>query len=122
MFPEKLSGKSKEWTDRFLRFESSDQTVVEFCRREGVSQPSFYQWRRKLGVSERPAARRRSTDNRVVPRKSHGHFRPVAVSADPFPKVRFPSGIELVLGREPELVQVIVKQLIESSVSSPGRP
>jgi hypothetical protein len=30
------------------RHRASSLTVHEFCRREGVSVPSFYQWRKKL--------------------------------------------------------------------------
>ncbi len=36
------------WRARLLRFASWDGTVGEFCRREDVSQASFYQWRKKL--------------------------------------------------------------------------
>jgi len=34
------------WQERFTRFSSTDLTVAEFCRREGVSTPSFYRWRK----------------------------------------------------------------------------
>lgn len=37
------------WQERLTRFAATDQTVAEFCRREGVSTPSFYQWKKKLG-------------------------------------------------------------------------
>ena len=40
------------WIDRIQRFEQAGQTVAQFCLAEGISQVSFYQWRRKL----RPAA------------------------------------------------------------------
>ena len=40
--------KVDEWTERLLRFRNSDATAVQFCRDEGVSQPAFYQWKRKL--------------------------------------------------------------------------
>ncbi len=41
-------GLWEQWRARLLRFESWDGTVGEFCRREGVSQASFCQWRKKL--------------------------------------------------------------------------
>jgi transposase-like protein len=44
------------WRKRWERFESSSLTVAEFCRREGVSQPNFYQWRKRLGRERGPAA------------------------------------------------------------------
>ena len=36
------------WRDRFERFGDSPHTVAAFCRREGVSVPSFYYWKRQL--------------------------------------------------------------------------
>jgi transposase-like protein len=40
--------KVKEWQARLDRFEQSGQSIARFCENEGVSQPSFFQWRRKL--------------------------------------------------------------------------
>ena len=39
---------TKLWTQRLRRYDQADMTVAEFCDSEGVSQPSFYSWRRKL--------------------------------------------------------------------------
>jgi transposase-like protein len=36
------------WRRRWERFDGSSVTVAEFCRREGVSQANFYQWRKRL--------------------------------------------------------------------------
>ena len=36
------------WGKRLDRFDRADVTVAQFCLREGVSQASFYHWRRKL--------------------------------------------------------------------------
>jgi len=36
------------WAERLERFKQSDLTVAKFCQAEGVSQPSYYHWRRKL--------------------------------------------------------------------------
>lgn len=36
------------WIQRLRRFDQADTTVAKFCASEGVSQPSFYNWRRKL--------------------------------------------------------------------------
>ena len=41
--------KRQEWTRRLLEFDRGQWTVVDFCRREGVSTATFYQWKRKLG-------------------------------------------------------------------------
>ena len=39
------------WRRRLREFERGTVTVAEFCRREGVSQAAFYQWRRKLAAT-----------------------------------------------------------------------
>ena len=36
------------WAERLRRFALADTTVAAFCAAEGVSQPSYYHWRRKL--------------------------------------------------------------------------
>lgn len=36
------------WGKRLDRFDRADVTVAQFCLQEGISQASFYQWRRKL--------------------------------------------------------------------------
>ena len=41
--------KVKQWTQRFERFGKSGQSVTQFCKAEGISTPSFYHWRQKLG-------------------------------------------------------------------------
>jgi hypothetical protein len=37
------------WRERLERHAGGQWSVAEFCRREGVSQPSFYRWRKLLG-------------------------------------------------------------------------
>jgi hypothetical protein len=36
------------WMERLQRFKQSQMTVAQFCAAESVSQPSFYNWKRKL--------------------------------------------------------------------------
>lgn len=42
------SETAKLWAERLQRFEQVEMNVAQFCAAEGVSQASFYQWRRKL--------------------------------------------------------------------------
>jgi len=58
------SGKAREWQRRMERFEEGRQSVAEFCRKEGVSAPSFYQWRKRL--TQRPAAAEEAAGFRPV--------------------------------------------------------
>lgn len=46
-------GKRREWSERLRRFERCGLTVAAFCEAEGVSRPSFYQWRSRLGAQGR---------------------------------------------------------------------
>jgi len=48
-------GHSEEQILRVLREAESGETVVEVCRKHGISQQSFYLWKKKysgLGLSE----------------------------------------------------------------------
>jgi len=49
----------RTWRERLARYRRSGQTVAAFCEGEGVSTPSFYAWKRRLGldaVNGQPAA------------------------------------------------------------------
>lgn len=56
-------GKQALWREVLARHGASGLSVAEFCRREGLSQPSFYAWRRTLAERDRqpgkPTTRRR---------------------------------------------------------------
>lgn len=56
-----------EWQARLARWNASSSTVGEFCRREGVSDASFYLWRRKLARGAVIAPSRRRGSGRLVP-------------------------------------------------------
>ena len=76
------SGKAREWQRRMERFEEGRQSVAEFCRKEGVSAPSFYQWRKRL--TQRPAAAEEAAG-----------FRPVRLVGSAGVAVQLPGGTQL---------------------------
>jgi hypothetical protein len=39
---------AERWLERLRRWRASGQSVRRFCWCEGVSEPSFYQWRKRL--------------------------------------------------------------------------
>ena len=43
--------KRRLWSERLRRFDRCDLTVADFCEAEGVSTPSYYEWRRKLSIA-----------------------------------------------------------------------
>jgi transposase len=38
----------RRWAERLERFRRSGQTIAQFCAAEGISEPSFYVWKRTL--------------------------------------------------------------------------
>lgn len=51
MFRAVKSSKDEQWRTRFKRFDASGLSVTRFCQLEGISMPSFYQWRKRLRAS-----------------------------------------------------------------------
>ncbi len=43
--------RERSWRELLERHAASGLSVRRFCGREGVSEPSFYQWRKRLGVT-----------------------------------------------------------------------
>ena len=76
----RISGAEAVWRGRLRRFEGVDLTVAEFCRREGVSAPSFYAWRKRLRQGRRRADGRRQQDRTTADVKKSSPFVPVHVS------------------------------------------
>jgi transposase-like protein len=93
----RLSGAAlrRVWEGRFRRFACGGLTVAAFCEQEGVSTPSFYQWRRRLRESEQQAPG--VTAKRRQPRpRTPQVFVPVRVApAASAVQMRLPNGVEL---------------------------
>ena len=78
----------KTWQNRIDRQQRSGQTVAQFCQQEGVSTPSYYQWKRKL-QADQPAQRKKGTTGRKVKAPKHHKPKASAPSASP-PFVQLP--------------------------------
>jgi transposase-like protein len=87
------SGAEAVWRKRLARFEGGDLTVAEFCRREGVSEPSFYQWRKRLRQGKRPAERRGQQDRTMADVEKSSRFVPVHVSGLTATVLELPGGV-----------------------------
>lgn len=53
-------GAGAVWRERMRRYERSGLTVTRFCEQEGVSAPSFYQWRKRFASLAAPTPEARS--------------------------------------------------------------
>lgn len=108
--------KREQWAQRLERFEKSGQSVAEFCRNEGVSAPSFYQWRQKLGSRRRkkkPGSRRHK-----APAFRRLHVSPSDASAGV--RVRLPDGMVLDLGSDLATIEMVVAQILAHRAAGAG--
>lgn len=102
--------KVEEWTARLGRFGSSGQTVTQFCKSEGISQPSFYQWKKKLGRTVKRADVNGDKINGTTDLNLRA-FRAVEItpaSGRQMATIRFSSGVEIELGNDLQVAQAVV--------------
>lgn len=94
------------WRERFSRFAASGMKAAAFCAAEGVTQASFYAWRRQLGLAQ-------------PRRQQQGAFRQVAVSAVPVLAVHLPGGVKLeASGTNEQALRAIVRELVRTTTQS----
>lgn len=89
------SGAEAVWRERLARFDRGDLTVAEFCRREGVSNPSFYQWRKRIGQCHRQARRVQPADRGASAAEVSGCFLPVNVAGLSTAEIELPNGLKI---------------------------
>ena len=106
------SPKVLEWRRRLARFKDSRQSVVQFCRDEDVSVPSFYQWRKKLrqpttALNGMHGALDEASDS--VP-----GFARLRMVASPCLTVRLPGGTQLdVPTADPDVLRRTIRMLAQ---------
>ena len=116
----KVSQTETTWEARMSRFRRGTLTVTEFCQREGVSTPSFYAWRKRLGASG-PSARsgkrsgKRPRDDSAF-KPTARMFVPVNVTPSPVAEIDFPNGARVrVAATDIEVIRVAVLAAGETS-------
>ena len=72
-------GKEAYWRTAMQRWRHSGQNVRSYCLQHGLSEPSFYAWRRTIQERDRQAAR--SRQQRRARRDAVPTFVPVTVVA-----------------------------------------
>lgn len=104
--------KIGEWTRRLARYEASNETVARFCRREGVSVPSFYGWKKRLGQARQAARSPVGALPRFLPVQVTP---PAPISARRETVVRLGRDIQIEFGSDLLVVEAVVKQLLQAA-------
>lgn len=63
---------ARQWRERLSRWRDSGLSIVEFCRREEISQASFFAWRKRL--SNRRALARGGTPSGTEVSRQEARF------------------------------------------------
>lgn len=112
--------KVKEWKSRLVRFAESKQTVAEFCRQEGVSDASFYLWKKKLRATRETSAR--TTRQAVGERSAASAFQAVQIVSPPLATanaktvIQLTGGVQIQLGSDLPAVELVVKELFAATI------
>ena len=102
------------WVVRMQRFAGSGQTVVEFCKAENVSVPTYYYWKQKLSS----AATEKPSNSISSKRKPTRAFTQLVVNdSQSQPTVSLPGGITIELGQNLELASAIVDRVVHHACS-----
>jgi hypothetical protein len=102
------SRKVLEWRRRMARFEEARQSVAEFCRREGISVPSFYQWRKRLVGQARAA-------------EEAAGFRPVHLVGSTGVAVQLPGGTHMqVPTSDSQALRLVIETLAQADAQRTG--
>jgi hypothetical protein len=111
------AAKVREWTERLRRFGDSQETVAVFCASEGVSAPSFYQWKRRLASENdraKPTSKRRTQPERSSKNANRNFTRLTVVDGVPSPTViTLPGEITIQLGTDQDTAATVVRQLLQ---------
>ena len=109
----KPSERHAVWRERLVRFRDAGLSIAEFCRREQVSEPSFYQWRKRLnGWAKNGRVASRSAAAKVAPGNPRQSFLELSLPPSPRPgfvEIELPSGaiVRIADGRPEVLLAAI---------------
>jgi hypothetical protein len=121
-------GKVAEWKQRLRRYKRTELTVAEFCRLEGISVPSLYQWQRKLAVTA--ASKPRELMRAAFPSEASGlnppaAFRAIEVSPElssGLAMIRLPSGVVIELPDSSPVLKWVLGQVVATNRPAEGGP
>jgi hypothetical protein len=109
------AAKVQEWVERLERLQSSGLTAAKFCQAEGISPPSFYQWKRKLTA---PA--------NLVQEANRGPSAFTAIKVRPgassMTTIRLPGGVSIEFSGNPRMLELWLQKLLEQALKSGSSP
>jgi transposase len=83
------------WRGRMARFQKSGLTVQEFCRQEGVSTPTFYQWKKRLKERTQPAKRVQRSGRGSRAAAKMDPFVAIDIASAAMAEIEFPNGVRI---------------------------
>jgi hypothetical protein len=107
------AAKVQEWVGRLERFRGSGLTAAKFCHAEGVSLPSFYQWKRKLTAPTNSAPE----STRVPAAFAAIELKPTAPATT---TIRLPQGIAIEFPSDRRMLEAWLQQLLSQALTSGG--
>jgi transposase-like protein len=120
------------WRRRWERFEGASLTAAEFCRREGVSQAAFYQWRKRLAqgaMAAEPSVARGTVAAQEPATGAQGgedRFVELAWAAAAVVEIELPNGVQVRVpaDREQALTAAIraAGEVVSPAVAREGSP
>ena len=112
------SKRIRIWLDRLNRFASSDQSVASFCQSEGISAPSFYQWKRRLAPSIDPPKPPRRSAAQQGDRLPRGFAELIVTDRTAAgAAISLPGNILIQLGDHQAIAATIVQQVLQHACS-----
>lgn len=107
--------RHQQWSERLDRFAHSGQTVAQFCKNEGVSQPTFYHWKKRLhGSASQRETIHRKPRHRQSASLTTSAFKPVWITAHAaVVTIRLPGGMVMELGPDLQAIEQVVGQLLD---------
>lgn len=104
------------WAERLERFPSSGLTIIDFCRREGISTASFYQWRKRLKATEAEA---NGEQPGFVPVRVNDHSGAIMIRLPGGATVELAAGTSS--GRVQEILTACIAVMSAIEVTEPAR-
>lgn len=112
-------GKVAEWRRRLVRFRRCGQSVTAFCREEGVSTPSFYQWRKRLQSADVAESAERTPIS--PPSIRVAEFTPVRLVGSPAVLVQLPGGTQVQIPTaDPQTLILALRTLVQADAGAAG--